>query len=96
MPPKKQLPRFQEDDFLDEMVFDDENFPEEDMINTFGQVADASVEHMKVAYRLTRLALAHQEKKEMNPDEIFKIFRKAAETVLDCTPLKALFEKEKS
>jgi hypothetical protein len=93
MSKKKQLPASQEDEFFDQMMFDDEGFDSEsDMINTFGQVADASVEHMKVAYRLTKLIVKQNPAQKLSTDEILEVFRKSAATILDCTPLKALFE----
>jgi hypothetical protein len=94
MSKKKQLPAGQGEDYFDQMMFDDENFMEDDMINTFVQVADASIEHMKVAYRLTKLIVSRAGDKT-STDDILNIFRKASDTILDCTPLKALFEKEK-
>lgn len=94
MSKKKQLPTPQEEEFFDQMMFDDEDFEgEEDMISTFGQVAEASVEHMKVACRLTKLIVETHKNDKLSTDDILNIFRKSADTILDCTPLKALFEK---
>lgn len=94
MSKKKSLPAGQEDDFLNQMVFDDEDYgDEEDMISTFGQVADASVEHMKVACDLTKFIAGTVKNDKLTADDILAIFRKASATILDCTPLKALFEK---
>ena len=88
---KKQL---LEDEFFDQMMLDDESFGNaDDMISTFGQVAEASGEHMKVACRLTRLIVETHKNEKLSTDAILDIFRKAAEVILDCTPLKALFEK---
>jgi len=94
MSKKKALAMEQGENFFDEMAFDDEEYgDEDDMISTFGQVADASVEHMKVACDLTRLIMETHKSDKLSTDEILAVFRKASETILDCTPLKALFDK---
>jgi hypothetical protein len=93
---KKQLPTAREEEFFDQMLLDDESFGEEDMLSTFGQVADASIEHMKVACRLTNMIVKNHAGEKLSTHDILDIFRKASETILDCTPLKALFEKEKN
>lgn len=86
---KKQLP---EEELLDNLY--DDSFEEgEDIITTFGQVAEASVEHMKVACKLTKLIVENKKSEKLTTEEILEIFRKSSETILDCTPLKALFEK---
>lgn len=87
---KKKSPN-QEEEFYDHM-FEDQEY-EEDMISTFGQVADASVEHMKVACKLTKIIVGNHANEKLSTDDILEIFRKASDTILDCTPLKALFEK---
>lgn len=89
MSKKKQLSIPQEDEFLDDIFT--ENFAEEEMLNTFSQVAEASIEHMKVAYELTKLITDKTGKTSV--DEILEIFRKSSDTILNCTPLKALFDK---
>jgi|GEM_PF-3318057 len=92
---KKKPPAEQsEDDFYDQMIFDDHDHDHEDeMINTFGQVAEASVEHMKVACELTRIIIEHKKDEKLSADAILEVFRKASDTILDCTPLKALFDR---
>ena len=95
MSKKKQFPSSPKDhEFMDEMLFDEQNFGDEvEMLNTFGHVTEATIEHMKVACRLTKIIIEHQKNDQLTSDEILNIFRKASETILDCTPLKALFEK---
>jgi hypothetical protein len=87
----KKKPGAQEDELFDQMMFEGGDYDDEEMLHTFEHVTLASVEHMKVALQLTIVM------KETNPnatsEDILKYFRKASETVLDCTPLKALFEK---
>lgn len=93
MSKKKQLPTPQEEEFLDHL-FEDEEFEDgEDIISTFGQVAEASVEHMKVACKLTKIIVETHKNEKLSTDDILEIFRKCSDTILDCTPLKALFEK---
>ena len=88
--PRKDIELPEED-----MIFDalEGDFDEEDMIHTFTQVAEASVEHMKVACSLTQMIVESNAKESLSADEILKIFRKSSDTILDCTPLKALFDK---
>ncbi len=87
---KKQLP---EEELLDNLYED--SFEEgEDIITTFGQVAEASVEHMKVACKLTKIIVENQKDKKLSTEEILEIFRKSSEAILEATPLKALFDKE--
>lgn len=90
MSKKKQLSIPQEDEFLDD-IFGAGDFAEEEMLNTFSQVAEASIEHMKVACELTKLIT--EKTGTSTTDEILTIFRKASDTILNCTPLKALFDK---
>jgi hypothetical protein len=90
MSKKKQLSIPQEDEFLDD-IFSEADFAEEEMLNTFSQVAEASIEHMKVA---CKLALHISDKAGLStPKEILDVFRQASDTILECTPLKALFDK---
>jgi len=90
---KKKITTPQEEEYLDQ-IFDNPSFEdEEEMLNTFGQVADASVHHMEIAYKLTDIIMRNHADKKLSTEEILEIFRKASETILDCTPLKALFEK---
>lgn len=92
MSKKKQVSVPQEDEIFDQMMFDHEDY-EDDMFSTFAQVADASVEHMKVACKLTKLIVETHKNEKLSTQDILDIFRKSAETVLDSTPLKALFDK---
>ncbi|MBS0349637.1 MAG: hypothetical protein JSR33_00380 [Proteobacteria bacterium] len=94
MSKKKSLTSPQEEEFIDNLY--DEAFGEEEesIINTFSQVAEASVEHMKVACRLTRLIVETNKSEKLSTDQILEIFRKCSDTILDCTPLKALFDKQ--
>lgn len=89
---KKKSGGAQEDEIFDQMMYEGEDYADEEMLHTFEHVTLASVEHMKVAYRLTKLMVKSRGEKISN-DDILDFFRKAADTVLDCTPLKALFEK---
>ncbi len=83
-----------DEDIYDSLLAGDElEDVEEDMLNTFGQVAEASVEHMKVAYKLTRLIVETRKENNLSTKDILDIFRQAAATIMDSTPLKALFEK---
>jgi hypothetical protein len=82
-----------EDDIYDSLLAGDEMHGEEDMLSTFGQIAEASVEHMKVAYRLTKLIVTSRQASNLSTQDILDIFQQSAETIMDCTPLKALFEK---
>ncbi len=89
---KKKSNAPEENEIFDQMMYEGEDFADEEMLHTFEHVTLASVEHMKVAYRLTKLMVKSRDEK-ISQDEILNFFRKAADTVLDCTPLKALFEK---
>lgn len=90
MSKKKQLATPQEEEFFD---FNDmESYDEDEMINTFGQVADASMKHIEAACHLTEIIVATHKDEKLSTDDILDIFRKAAAAVLDTTPLKALFE----
>ncbi len=93
MSKKKPLPSPQEEEFLDHLYDASFGEDEEDIISTFSQVAEASVEHMKVACRLTKIIVGTHKNEKLSTDDILDIFRKCAETILDCTPLKALFDK---
>ncbi len=88
---KSMLPP--EEDIYDSLLAGDDLTGEEDMLSTFGQVAEASVEHMKVACKLTKIIVESRKDSNLSTKEILDIFRQAAETIMDCTPLKALFEK---
>lgn len=90
---KKKSMNPQDDEYFNN-VFNEDFEENEEMINTFGQVADASVEHMKVACKLTKIIVTSQANEKFSTDDILEIFRKASETILDCTPLKALFEEK--
>lgn len=88
----KKKPGMQEEEIFDPMMFEDD-LEEEEIIHTFSQVAEASIEHMRVACNLTEMIVATRKDAKLTTEEILNIFRQSAATVLDCTPLKALFEK---
>lgn len=88
----KKKPGMEEEEIFDPMMFEDD-IEEEEMINTFSQVAEASIEHMRVACQLTEIIVNTRKDTKLTTDEILNIFRQSASTILDCTPLKALFEK---
>ena len=93
MPKNKSMTPADEDIYDSLLAGDEFEDVEEDMLSTFGQVAEASVEHMKVACELTRLIVETRKDHNLSTKEILDIFRQAAETIMDSTPLKALFEK---
>jgi hypothetical protein len=92
MPSKKQISLPPEDEFMDEMMMGEEGL-EEDIFHTFQEIADACMRHMGAAIDLTQLIVTAQKNRELSPDDILNIFRKCADTILNCTPLKMLFEK---
>ncbi len=88
----KKKPGMRQEEIYDPLMFDD--LEEDEMINTFSQVAEASIEHMRVACDLTKIIVSTGNKSNLTTEEILNIFRQSATTILDCTPLKALFEEK--
>lgn len=93
MPKNKSISPAEEDIYDSLLAGDELEDVEEDMLSTFGQVAEASVEHMKVAYKLTKLIVGTRKDSNLSTKDILDIFKQAAATIMDSTPLKALFEK---
>ncbi len=88
----KKKPGMRQEEIYDPLMFDD--LEEDEMINTFSQVAEASIEHMRVACDLTKIIVSTRNNPNLTTEEILNIFRQSATTILDCTPLKALFEEK--
>ena len=94
--PLKKLAALEDDfDFSDSDDLDnnlDSEYHDELMTNMMGQMIDASNNQLLLAVELTKLALKKNTAKEINEDDIFSTFKKAAATVSESFPLKKLWE----
>lgn len=80
---------------LDKDLFDIElpydDYEEENLSHLMGTMVDASNAQAQIAFDLTRLII---EKKtgEVDPEEVFAVFKKACKVVAEHQPLKGFWE----